>query len=563
MLLQALREYAKRGEGGGSASALPSMYQETPIKWLIDLDKDGNLLEPGFITLVGDEGKKGDRGKRFAAPHAMKTVAIRAKLLVDNGEYVLGVAREKSKPARVKDCHEAFVEEIRKCARGTRVPSVQAVLRFLENLDLDRMKLPEGFDPSMNLSFRVDGKLPFQEPAVQEYWGNASTEGRGGDEMECLVCGQRKPAVKRHEVKIKGIPGGQVAGTALISANAGAFESYGLTESLIAPTCQECSEAFNNAANTLIQGENTRLYIGPLVYVFWTKEEREFSFASMLSDPDPGQVKTLLEAAWKARSGAIGLDPTPFYGMALGGSGGRVAVRDWIDTTVGEAQRHMARYFNLQRIVDWDGKEGPYLGIYYPLAASTVRDASKELPPNVPRALLRFALRGGELPSWLLFHAVKRNRAEQRVTRPRAALIKMTLLSQRDQSEEDNQMVQLDPANREPAYLCGRLLAALEHVQRAALGDVGATIVDRFYGAASSAPATVFGPLIKNAQAHLGKLRREKPGAHVTLQRTLQDVQEGLAQFPKTLTLHAQGLFALGYYHQRAKGWGSGKEEKE
>ena len=537
------------------------MYQPTPIKWLIDLDLKGNFR--GFVTQVSEEGKKRERGKIMAAPAAMKSVNVRATLLTGNGEYVLGIPREKTKPDRVKKCHDAFVEEVRKCAEKIAEPSVQAVLRFLKNLTIDNLGLPKDFDPSMNLTFRVDDTLPIRLRTIQKYWARASLEGRGGDEMQCLVCGERKPAVKRHEVKIKGIPGGQMAGTALISANKNAFQSYGLAESLIAPTCQECSEAFGNALNSLIRGENTHLYIGPLVYVFWTKEERDFSFASILSDPDPGQVKTLLEAAWKARSGAAGLDPTPFYGMALGGSGGRVAVRDWIDTTVGETQRHMVRYFNLQRIVDWNGKEGPYLGIYYPLAASTVRDASKELPPNAPRALLRLALRGGALPSWILFQAVKRNRAEQGVTRPRAALIKMALLSQRDQIEEENEMVQLDPANREPAYLCGRLLAALEHVQRAALGEVGATIVDRFYGAASSAPATVFGPLLKNAQAHLGKLRREKPGAHVTLQRTLQEVQEGLGRFPRTLTLHDQGLFALGYYHQRAKGWGSGKEEKE
>ena len=113
-------------------------------------------------------------------------------------------------------------------------------------------------------------------------------------------------------------------------------------------------------------------------------------------------------------------------------------------------------------------------------------------------------------------------------------------------------MVQLDAGNREPAYLCGRLLAVLEAVQRAALPGLNATITDRFFGTASSAPASVFGRLIRGSQAHLGKLRKEKRGTYEALQRRLEEVQAGLETFPKTLTLKDQGLFGLGYYHQRA-----------
>lgn len=76
----------------------------------------------------------------------------------------------------------------------------------------------------------------------------------------------------------------------------------------------------------------------------------------------------------------------------------------------------------------------------------------------------------------------------------------------------EGELVRLDPANRDQAYLCGRLLAVLEATQRAALGDVNATIVDRYFGTASSAPASVFGRLLRGAQPHLGKLRRDRPG---------------------------------------------------
>lgn len=61
----------------------------------------------------------------------------------------------------------------------------------------------------------------------------------------------------------------------------------------------------------------------------------------------------------------------------------------------------------------------------------------------------------------------------------------------------------LDTGNQDPAYLCGRLLAELNEIQRQALGQTNATVIDKFYGSASSAPASVFGNLLDNAQNHL------------------------------------------------------------
>jgi CRISPR-associated protein Csd1 len=113
-------------------------------------------------------------------------------------------------------------------------------------------------------------------------------------------------------------------------------------------------------------------------------------------------------------------------------------------------------------------------------------------------------------------------------------------------------MAQLDPTSASRAYLCGRLLAVLEEIQRAAIPGAKATIVDRFFGTASSAPASVFGRLMRGAQPHLSKLERDNKGAYGRLQRSLEEVTAGLKSFPRTLTLEEQGLFSLGYYHQRA-----------
>lgn len=113
-------------------------------------------------------------------------------------------------------------------------------------------------------------------------------------------------------------------------------------------------------------------------------------------------------------------------------------------------------------------------------------------------------------------------------------------------------MIDLDPQHAKPGYQCGRLLAVLESIQRAALPGINTTITDRFFGTASTAPASVFSRLIRGAQAHLGKLRRDRPGTYEALERKLEEINALLSTFPKVLFLEEQGYFALGYYHQKA-----------
>ena len=79
-----------------------------------------------------------------------------------------------------------------------------------------------------------------------------------------------------------------------------------------------------------------------------------------------------------------------------------------------------------------------------------------------------------------------------------------------------------------------------------------AIVVDRVFVTASSAPASVFGRLVRGAQPHLGKLRKERKGTYVALTKRLEEVLSGLERFPKTLTLEEQAIFSLGYYHERA-----------
>ena len=109
----------------------------------------------------------------------------------------------------------------------------------------------------------------------------------------------------------------------------------------------------------------------------------------------------------------------------------------------------------------------------------------------------------------------------------------------------------LNPNHPEPAYHCGRLMAVLARLQYAALEDVGAGVIQRYYTSASSTPALVFGRLTNMSQHHLSKL--DSKGLANWFEIKIAEIWGGIKDnVPKTLTLEQQSLFALGYYHQMA-----------
>jgi CRISPR-associated protein Csd1 len=178
VLLKRLTEYADR------LSLPPPMYDRTQVRWIIDLDRDGNLL--GFVPLEGT-GRKGDRGKEMVVPYVMRSSAIKPKLLADNGEYVLAIPRDPEKEKRVEESHKQFLSLVRTCAEETGEPAVKAVLVFLESWkpESGRTDLPEDFDPGMVLAFRAEGAFPADLPAVKAFWASYTEKDHQGYEGQC------------------------------------------------------------------------------------------------------------------------------------------------------------------------------------------------------------------------------------------------------------------------------------------------------------------------------------------------------------------------------------------
>lgn len=165
------------------------------------------------------------------------------------------------------------------------------------------------------------------------------------------------------------------------------------------------------------------------------------------------------------------------------------------------------------------------------------------------------ALTDGPLPESLLLSALGRLRVEGKDGfRPaRLALIKLVL-----RRGGTNVSDKLDEVERRPAYVLGRLLRIYEEVQYAALGKLNSNVVDKFYGTFSAAPALLLGRLDANARNHLRRLRTgddKQKRAFGRLDMHLAMVFATLKKddIPARLSPQEQGLFALGYYHEKAR----------
>lgn len=534
--------------------ASPAMYDRKPVKWLIDVDAAGEFL--GCVPMVGD-GRRGDRGKLLLVPHRTRSgTAPPAILLADTAAFVLGLPLDDQK-SRAK--HERFADLHRRAAVDLSDSGVDAVVAFLVRWDAGAVELPADVLPDDCVAFRVAGSMPADRADVRSWWATnwngRPTAGAVGSSLgQCLACGALGPIDELIPFKLKGLPNGQPAGTTLIGMNDVAFESHGFARGSGSRVCRSCGESVMKSLNSLLADDARHMSMGNVVYVYWASGPTELDLFGLLNRPDAAQVGHLLESVHDGRVRAV--DTSEFNVVALSANSARAAVRDWIHVSSEQLNKSLVGWFALQDLSDaWGGDSEP-VGIWR-LAAAAYRDARSEMTADVPRVLMRSAIGGAPLPGALLPRVVQRCRLDhdpksrdRPVTRERAVLIKTLLASRNGWEEHYMSHIELD--EKDPAYACGRLMALLEDIQYAALGKVGATVVDKYYGAASATPASVLGKLVGDAQHHLTKIRRDRMGLYVVLQRRMEDVLATLEAFPKTLVLEKQGMFALGYYHERA-----------
>jgi len=521
------------------------------------LSADGHPL--GITDTRQSEGKR-KTARRYLVPQSVKRASgVAANLLCDTAEYALG-ADARGKAQRVLEQHAAFrrrLEELPSAALAD--AGVQAVRAFYAgNGDFyagngaaalaNDPCWPEIVAGNPLVTFRLHPQTELvcqrsaviaQRSAVIAGLADESTPAVAGQRV-CLITGQPATAARLHTA-IKGVWGAQTSGANIVSFNLEAFTSYNKEQGNNAPVGQAAAFAYTTALNHLLdRNSRQRLQLGDASTVFWAQQEdreAEDAFAAIFGQDDPdarsGLIRSLLAAV---RSGQFdgGRGDNRFHVLGLAPNAARLSVRFWHAAPLHEIARQIRQWFDDLAIAR-SADDPEYPSLFRLLTACAVLGKAENIPPRLGGEIMRSIFAGERFPASWLNAAVMRSRAEQRVNYHRAAAIKACLNRQLRFTSSSFPAKELLPVldldNDNPAYRLGRLFATLEKIQEEASPGLNATIRERYYGAASSTPVSVFTTLLRLKNHHLAKI--EQRGRAVQFERLLGEILGGVAEFPK------------------------------
>lgn len=595
MILQRLVEYYDRiAMDPALAAVLPKTgYSLQKISFCVVLEADGSLQQ---IQSMLSAGQKAPLPRQLLVPGQNKPPGsgLNPCFLWDNSSYMLGYRVDDPDPERTRSAFDAFKKRHLELQAEIASPAFDAVCAFLREWSPEKAAAMAGELGGIVGSFgvfRIAGQHAFahEDPAAVAYWLASQTldnESAGHAPATCLVTGNVGPVARLHEPKIKGVAGAQTSGALLVSFNNDAYTSYGKSQSFNAPVGASAVFRYANVLNYLLNNANRRLVFGDTTFVFWA--ERANALEDFVSDlfadsppPSEGTPPEDRERLVKARqlltelragysSGSNPDDLTRFFILGLSPNASRLSVRFWSDTSVRELSLNLSQHLRDMALSGYRDNEPP--AILRRIVQATGRaevDAKGHLrgfdgdsvSPFLAGAIARAVLTGAPYPQTLMSTMLRRMRSDGVVNHVRVAAVKACIArNSRIRGKSKEITVSLNTNRTDPAYVTGRLFALLEKIQAdSAGGELNSTIKDRYFSSASATPAVVFPRLIRLSQHHMGRM---EVGQKIYYERKLGEVVGKLDCFASHFVLEDQGLFAIGYFHQRQDLFTSKKDKQ-
>lgn len=569
MILQALNEYYNRKE----KDLPPFGFEEKSIPFIIVINESGKFVNLETNADISEDGKKVVRSLRVPqgkSRQGSKSYEI-AYCLWDHYGYVAEqpkLAKPDATPTKkdVDDArkqHQSFKREIEKASNA--LPDdigVQAVKRFINSTEeIAKLKAHDHWQECLkikgcNLSFRLSGAIDLvcQSTQVIDWITSQPLPENDIREGICLITGEQAEIVRLHDV----VGGVNQKPAPLAAINDKAYQSFGKDKGFNFPVGAQAVFKYATALTHLLRKSSPNKFrITDTSYACWADKPNRLETDTPLflsfGEDDPDGTASAVKALFNSiHNGAYqesdGQDR--FFVLGLAPNSARIVVRYWKMGTIGEFAENFARWFKDLEIIGLDHYGYPTLKKL--LRSTALQFKDDNISPNLPSDVMRSILSGGRLPETFIQAVLRRIRAEKgSVSYTRASVIKAYLNRKYRHSttKQKELTVSLDKQETRIGYCLGRLFAVLEKLQQDAQPGINATIRDRYYSSASTTPKAVFGTLMRLSTHHLKKL--DNPGWRVNAEKRIGEVMGLITDFPAHLNLENQGLFALGYYHQK------------
>lgn len=587
MILQALvRCYEALAERGELEK--PG-WSPVKVSWGLELDADGQVKS--LLPLGGMDSKSKQFSRTMTLPNKLKSTSrASSNFLWDNSEYILGLGKKEN---TTEKNFQACVWRHQEILKDVKHPFAQAIVKFF-----DGWKPENSFENPIiktnikelikggNIVFVMEdsnGELQFAHdvPEIRRAWDETYIS-MGNEEVgRCLVTGEKTPIAILHP-SISGVYGAKSFGALLVSFNMEASESYGKEQGRNAPVGKYAAFAYGAALNYMVGHADFHGRLGDTTLVYWAEDaEPAYGSAFMammgmggedkneITQKELSSVLTALCDGRTVKWANVPLNPkNRFYILGLAPNASRLSVRFFLQNSFDEFAQYYQKHQEDLDIVRPAFDERETLSMWA-LLRETVNPNSrdKSAQPQLVGEMLRAVLTGSLYPSALYTQTEIRMRAEKEINRGKAAIIKAYLLrnvveQQKDQTHVYKEVLDVE-LNEQSTYLpyrLGRLFAVLEAVQQKANPNINTTIKDRYFNSACATPALVFPTLLRLAQSHLSKIGG---GAEVYYDKMITELLGDVTQsYPPRLNLQDQGIFQIGYYHQKQKLF-TKKEEKD
>lgn len=593
MLLSALVNYYEL-LSNMEDSEIPKLgFGKVGVSFVLDLSVEGELI--GVTSCRIPNGKKLVPKMMNVPEQVKKASGIAPNFLCDNSSYVLGFD-DKGKPERSKECFEAFKMLHNEVLTKETCPEARALLLFLEHWDVttarENLLLQDYMEDILkggNFIFRLNKERSLIEhKLIQEAWRAYKERNVSGNVQQCLVTGKKAPIARLHP-SIKGIYKGQSMGNSLISFNSEAYESYGKVklQGLNAPVSEYATFAYSTALNLLLADYAHKIALGDTTIIFWA-ESLDRGYAdeiAMLIQGDAedtseekyvrdeiavSEVKEIFNKIAQGKpcdeSNELFSADTRLFILGLAPNAARISIRFFIRDSFGNFRSNLIKHYQdlaIQKQYESDRNALPI----WKLVSETVSTKSKDkaASPLLAGAIFNAILTGVKYPESLYSTILLRIRAEHEVSYGKAAIMKayLTRKCRIKKEVEEVLTLALNQDSNNKAYLLGRMFAVLEKAQQDATSGINTTIRDKYFTSACTTPSRVFPTLLSLASHHIAKsdygYRSDK-----LISQILDKLEVDSDPFPKNLTLEDQGIFYLGYYHQRQSHYvKSVKEDKK
>jgi CRISPR-associated protein Csd1 len=589
MLLQSLVNYYEILAGKENSDIPKLGYSKAKVSYALTISQEGELV--GIMPLKRSDasGKKQIALEMEVPEQVKRTVGVAANFLCDNSSYVLGFDN-KGNEKRSKECYDTFKRLNQTILNNVNSDAAKAIYCFLEKWEVEKaIKNPilteylDDIYKGANFVFRLDGKTTFihQENNIKRAWEAYKDESADCDTRRCLVTGKDAKIAVLHP-SIRGIWGGQPMGNTLVSFNAPAYESYGniKAQGLNAPVSEYAAFAYSTALNFMLADTGHRMLLGDSTIVFWAECEDNKGYQdifSLMNNPDElvqlqkGEQTYIRDSAavedvksffTKVANGTMVSrnfslnEDTKFYVLALSPNAARISIRFMLYNNFGIFMDMLMKHYTDLGMEKQFERDPDSISIWR-LLNETVAPSStdKAASPILTGSVLRSVLTGCAYPLGLFQSIMIRIRAEKEITYVKAAIIKAYLIRcthAQAYKKEGVLEMSLNTQSENKAYVLGRLFAALEKAQKDANPGINTTIKDRYFTSACANPAQTFPVLLKLSNYHISKaeygFRNEN-----NIEEIMQLFKVEEAPFPRSLSLENQGIFVLGYYHQRNK----------